>query len=70
MTEDWFWNCEPKKLLAMINAKNEIDKMKMKMQGIYITSVFAGVDIDEEQKKEVLGIDKPVNPALLQGFIR
>lgn len=72
-SEEWFWNCEPRILIALIDEYKEIKKEDMKAQGIYTSLCVWGKDpseADGSKKKEIYGIDKPVNPEMLSGFIR
>lgn len=69
--EAWFWESEPRIVINLIEKKKEIDREKMKTQSAYIACCVWGKnpnDLDPKEEKEVLGIDKPVNPALLKGF--
>lgn len=67
--ETWFWSKEPKFIFAIINAKNRIEKDKLKAQAYYIVACISGENLEEFDKpKEILGIDKPVNPEMLRGF--
>lgn len=68
--ETWFWNSEPRVVINLINEKQKIDLEKIKAQSAYIACCVWGKDPDEVNgnKKEILGIDKPVDPSLLRGF--
>lgn len=69
--DSWFWNNEPRIVINLINEKKEIDLEKMKTQGAFIACCVWGKDPNTLIKKddeEILGIDKPVDPALLKGW--
>ena len=36
LSEEYFWESEPKKIIALIDQKNEIEKIKSKNLAIYI----------------------------------
>lgn len=68
MTEDYFWESTPKKIIALIDQKNEIEKIKQKNLAIYIASYVWGKDPDEMERKEnepIPGIDVPVDESLV-----
>lgn len=70
-SEEWFWNCEPRVLIALIEKAKEIKIEEMKTQSVFIASCVWGKNPDKLIKKEdeeVLGIDKPVDPSLLRGW--
>lgn len=68
--ESWFWNSEPRIVINLINEKKEIDMEKMKAQSIFIAySVWGKNPDDLTKKKEILGIDKPVDPSMLRGWL-
>lgn len=70
LTEDFFWKSTPRKIIALIHQKDEIDKVNQKNLAVYIASyVMNGkAPNDEEDDGQVAGRDKPIDPALLQGF--
>lgn len=68
MTEEWFWSSTPRKVIALIDQKNEIEKIKQKNLAIYIASYVWGKDPDEMERKEnepIPGIDVPVDESLV-----
>lgn len=68
MTEDWFWSSTPRKVIALIDQKNEIEKIKSKNLAIYIASYVWGKDPDEyeDHKNEPIpGIDVPIDSDLV-----
>ncbi len=68
-SEEWFWDSELRIVWNLIQEKRRLDEIKMKNQAIYIASYVWGNNPDEQdENKEVLGRDKPVDPALLRGL--
>ena len=68
MTEEQFWESTPRKIIALIDQKNEIEKVKQKNQAIYIACYVWGKDPDEienERKGPIPGIDIPVDESLV-----
>lgn len=68
MTEQFFWESTPRKVMALIDQKKEIEKINQKNLAIYIASYVWGKDPDEiEQKKSgpIPGVDIPINPELV-----
>lgn len=65
MSEDWFWNTEPRVVVNMLNEKQELDRYKIKALATYIACYVWGNDPDENTKKEVAGINKPVTEDIL-----
>lgn len=68
LTEDFFWKSTPRKILALIDQKNEIEKIKQKNLAIYIASYVWGKDPDEMERKErgpIPGIDIPIDGSLI-----
>lgn len=70
MTEEQFWEMEPKVFISILNKHKEIKIEQIKAQSLYTACYIWGKDPDEYTvtKKEIPGIDKPVNPDLLRGF--
>ena len=68
LTEEYFWESEPKKVIALIDQKKEIEKVNQKNLAIYIASYVWGKDPDEMEKKEhgpIPGIDVPIDESLI-----
>ena len=68
MTEEMFWSSTPKKIIALIDQKNEIEKVKSKNLAIYIASYVWGKDPDEienEKRGPIPGIDIPIDESLV-----
>lgn len=70
MSYNDFWNMEPRVFVTLLNEKKEIERQKIKAQSFYTACFIWGKNPDEYEnvKKEIPGIDKPVNPDLLRGF--
>ena len=67
-SEEWFWNCEPKKFVALIKMKKEREKEKLKTLAIYVGCDFTGKDFEIMEPNEVEGIDKPVSQDALRSL--
>lgn len=68
LSEDYFWESEPKKIIALIDQKKEIEKINQKNLAFYIASYVWGKDPDEMEQKErgpIPGIDIPVDESLI-----
>lgn len=67
-SEEEFWESTPRKVMALIDQKKEIEKVNMKNQAIYIASYVWGKDPDEMEQKErgpIPGIDIPIDESLV-----
>ena len=68
MTEEWFWESTPRKVIALIDQKNRIDKINQKNLAVYIASYIMGKDPDEfenERRGPIPGIDIPADQSLV-----
>lgn len=68
MTEEQFWESTPRKIIALIDQKNEIEKVRQKNQAIYIAMYVWGKDPDEFEEKErgpIPGVDVPIDPSII-----
>ena len=68
LTEDYFWKSTPRKIIALIDQKKEIEKINQKNLAIYIASYVWGKVPDEMEKKErgpIPGIDIPIDEGLI-----
>lgn len=64
MSEDFFWESTPRKIIALIDQKKEIQKIQQKNLSIYIASYVWGKDPDEiekEKNRKIPGIDIPAD---------
>lgn len=67
-TEEWFWESTPRKVIALIDQKNEIEKIKIKNQAIYIACYVWGKDpedFEEKERKPIPGIDIPADAGVV-----
>lgn len=67
-SEEEFWESTPKKVIALIDQKKEIEKVNQKNLAIYIASYVWGKDPDEFEEKErapIPGIDVPIDASLV-----
>ena len=73
MTEEYFWESTPRKIIALIDQKNEIEKANIKNQAVYIASfILGGKDPDEvenERRGPIPGIDIPADQSLVNRFM-
>lgn len=71
ISEADFWKSTPKKIIALIDQKNEIEKIKAKNQAIYIACYVWGKDPDkyEEDDGPVAGRDIPISEGALKGLM-
>ena len=69
--EDEFWKSTPRKIIALIDQKKEIEKARIKNQAVYIACMVWGKDPDEVEQKggPVAGRDIPINESALKGLM-
>ena len=67
--EEEFWESTPRKVLALIDQKKEIEKTNQKNMAVYIAGYVWGKDPDEfkdrDVKEPIPGIDVPVDASLV-----
>ena len=70
ISEQSFWESTPRKIIALIDQKKEIEKAKIKNQAVYIACMVWGKDPDdlEETGGLVAGRDIPISEDALNGF--
>ena len=71
MSEEDFWESTPRKIIALIDQKNEIHRIEQKNLGIYIASYVWGKDPDEienERNKPIPGIDVPADASVVNSL--
>ena len=68
-SEEEFWESTPRKVMALIDQKKEIEKVNQKNLAIYIASYVWGKDPDEFEERDsnqpIPGIDIPVDASLV-----
>ena len=66
-SEEEFWESTPRKVMALIDQKKEIEKVNMKNQAIYIAYYVWGKDPDEfeQQGGPLVGVDVPASAGLV-----
>ena len=72
ISEEVFWESTPRKIIALIDQKKEIEKVKSKNLAIYTACYVWGKNPDEnevEENKIMPGRDIPVSEEALKGFI-
>lgn len=71
--ESYFWESTPKKIIALIDQKNEIEKARLKNQAVYIACYVWGKDPDDVEEKSsnepVAGRDIPISEGALNGLL-
>lgn len=70
MSEEYFWESTPRKIIALIDQKKEIQKIQQKNLGIYIASYVWGKDPDEieSKNKPIPGIDIPADASVVNSL--
>ena len=66
-----FWESTPRKIIALIDQKKEIEKAKTKNLAVYIASMVWGKDpdkIEKEKNAPIAGRDFPAGESALKGF--
>lgn len=68
--EEYFWESTPRKIIALIDQKKEIEKATIKNQAVYIACMVWGKDPDEVEEKggPVAGRDIPISESALNGL--
>ena len=69
--EEYFWESTPRKIIALIDQKKEIEKAKIRNQAVYIACMVWGKDPDEIENTGglVAGRDIPADEGALRGFM-
>lgn len=69
--EKYFWESTPRKIIALIDQKKEIEKATIKNQAVYIACMVWGKDPDEVEEKggPVAGRDIPISESALNGLL-
>ena len=71
ISEETFWESTPRKIIALIDQKNKIEKARIKNQAVYIACMVWGKDPDEVEEKggPVAGRDIPISESALNGLL-
>lgn len=71
ISEESFWESTPRKIIALIDQKNEIEKARIKNQAVYIACMVWGKDPDQIEKTNgpVAGRDVPISESALKGLL-
>lgn len=71
LSEEYFWESTPRKIMALIDQKKQIEKAKSRNLAIYIASMVWGKDPDELEKTDgpVAGRDMPISENALRGLL-
>ena len=71
ISEEVFWESTPRKIIALIDQKKEIEKVKSKNLAIYTACYVWGKDPDEMEKTDgpVAGRDIPISEGALKGLM-
>ena len=66
--ESDFWESTPRKIMALIDQKNEIEKARIKNQAVYIACMVWGKDPDDLEEKggPGAGRDVPISEGALK----
>ena len=72
LSEGYFWESTPRKIIALIDQKKEIERAKTKNLAVYIACMVWGKDPDEMENKKsepIAGRDYPASESNLKGFL-
>ena len=71
ISEAGFWESTPRKIIALIDQKNEIEKVKAKNLAIYTACYVWGNDPDKMEKTDgpVAGRDVPISEGALKSLM-
>jgi hypothetical protein len=72
LSEECFWKSTPRKIIALIDQKEKIEKVKSKNLAIYTACYVWGKDPDEnevEENKIMPGRDMPISEGALKGLM-
>lgn len=73
ITEANFWESTPRKIIALIDQKKRIEKIKQKNQAVYIAYYVWGKNPPDDdiidETKPVAGRDIPIDPSALNGLM-
>ena len=71
LSEQYFWESTPRKIIALIDQKNEIEKIKAKNLAIYTACYVWGNDPDKMETADgpVAGRDIPISESALNSLM-
>ena len=70
LSEEYFWESTPKKIIALIDQKKEIEKVNIKNLAVFVASYVWGKDPEKNTDDDpVAGRDKPIDPNALKGLL-
>jgi len=71
LSEQYFWESTPKKIIALIDQKKEVEKIQQKNLAIYTACYVWGKDPDkyEDNGGPVAGRDIPISDGALKGLM-
>lgn len=70
LSEQFFWESTPRKIIALIDQKKEIEKVNIKNLAVFVACYVWGKDPEEKQDDGlVAGRDRPIDPNALKGLL-
>ena len=71
LSEQYFWESTPRKIIALIDQKKEIEKARLKNQAVYIACYVWGNDPGKYEDKggPGAGRDIPISEGALKGLM-
>lgn len=70
LSEEYFWESTPRKIIALIDQKKEIEKVNIKNLATFVAFYVWGKDPEKNTDGDgpVAGRDKPIDPNALKGL--
>lgn len=71
MSEEYFWESTPRKIIALIDQKKKIQEVEQKNLAIYIAMYVWGKDPDEienDKNKPIPGVDVPIDANVVKSL--
>ena len=71
LSEEYFWESTPRKIIALIDQKKKIETVNIKNLAVYVASYVWGNDPEKNTDRDgpVAGRDKPIDPNALKGLL-
>lgn len=71
LSEQYFWESTPRKIIALIDQKKEIEKVNIKNLATFVAFYVWGKDPEKNTDADglVAGRDKPIDPNALKGLL-